>query len=159
MPDPPNASTVATEATDRADPTLPSYTASPVPGFRAGVFFVTIGVRIDCIVESRAAGAMNPVFSVLGGVGDRIASPRAVLRSDCRTGNAPLGCWPMSSSMSISERLQSCRRALLDRNQQHVLRFWDELDKTRRTALLDDIESIPWSVVDPLIATHVLSAP
>jgi len=40
-----------------------------------------------------------------------------------------------------------------------VLAFWDELSEVQRGALLDDIESIPWDVVDPLIETHVLAKP
>jgi UDP-N-acetylglucosamine/UDP-N-acetylgalactosamine diphosphorylase len=64
-----------------------------------------------------------------------------------------------TSSSSIEARYASCRAALTDRGQQHVLRWWDELGIAERDHLLSEIESIPWEIVDPLIASHVVRKP
>jgi len=48
---------------------------------------------------------------------------------------------------------------LAARGQDHVLRWWDDLDATSREHLLSEIESIPWSHLDPLIETHVRNKP
>lgn len=55
--------------------------------------------------------------------------------------------------------LDRCRQALAKRGQEHLLRWWDELDQIQRATLLMQIESIPWEVVDPLITTHIKSKP
>ncbi|MCO6437007.1 MAG: UDPGP type 1 family protein [Phycisphaerae bacterium] len=65
----------------------------------------------------------------------------------------------MASSQTFEQRYQHCRKALTDRGQDHVLRWWDDLDAPARERLLSDIESIPWELVDPLIKTHVLNRP
>ncbi len=61
--------------------------------------------------------------------------------------------------MNLEEHYQACREALTARGQGHVLRWWDELNSSRKQQLLTDVESIPWPVVDPLIRTHVLAKP
>ncbi len=43
--------------------------------------------------------------------------------------------------------------------QDHLLRFWGELDDTRRAELLSDIEAIDFARFAPLIATHVRGKP
>lgn len=50
-------------------------------------------------------------------------------------------------------------RALLDRHQDHVLRFWDELTEPQRQRLLAQIEDLDWTQLDPLIQSHVLNRP
>ena len=51
---------------------------------------------------------------------------------------------------SLDSRYKTCLATLRERNQEHVLRWWDELATGERSQLLDDIESIPWDTVDPL---------
>ncbi len=65
----------------------------------------------------------------------------------------------MSFSTNLTQRLTRCRETLAARNQQHVLRFWEELSEPQRVTLLEDVESIPWDVLDPLISSHVLVVP
>ncbi|MGD2108131.1 MAG: UDPGP type 1 family protein [Phycisphaerae bacterium] len=65
----------------------------------------------------------------------------------------------MKRSPGTHTRLKRCRRDLETRNQQHVLRFWDELSDHQRDHLLTDVESIPWDVVDPLVQSHILTRP
>lgn len=65
----------------------------------------------------------------------------------------------MASTPSIERRHKRCLAALQERDQQHVLRWWDELGPAERDHLLSEIESIPWEIVDPLIASHVLETP
>jgi len=48
---------------------------------------------------------------------------------------------------------------MLSRNQEHVLQWWPELDSTQRQQLLDDIESVPWDLVDQLVESHVRRKP
>jgi UDP-N-acetylglucosamine/UDP-N-acetylgalactosamine diphosphorylase len=60
---------------------------------------------------------------------------------------------------SLDDRLNVARQMVLPRQQDHLLRWWDELEAEAREQLLGDLESIPWTAVDPLIATHVRSAP
>ncbi len=50
----------------------------------------------------------------------------------------------------MDSRFKTCLAALRERNQEHVLRWWDELTTGERSQLLADIESIPWDTVDPL---------
>jgi UDP-N-acetylglucosamine/UDP-N-acetylgalactosamine diphosphorylase len=57
------------------------------------------------------------------------------------------------------ERYRNCLVNLRPRGQDHVLRWWDGLASGERERLLDDLESIPWDVLDKLIPTHVLSQP
>jgi UDP-N-acetylglucosamine/UDP-N-acetylgalactosamine diphosphorylase len=65
----------------------------------------------------------------------------------------------MACTPSIERRHERCLAALQERGQQHVLRWWDELGPAERDHLLSEIESIPWEIVDPLIASHVLETP
>lgn len=51
---------------------------------------------------------------------------------------------------SLDSRYKTCLAALRERNQEHVLRWWDDLTTSERSQLLTDIESIPWDTVDPL---------
>ncbi len=69
------------------------------------------------------------------------------------------GVSTMSDTEKLTTRLERYAAALTARDQRHVLRFWEGLDEPQQAALLSDIESIPWEIVDPLIASHVLRAP
>jgi len=60
---------------------------------------------------------------------------------------------------SLESRYQHCLRDLKARGQEHLLRWWADLGKSDRERLIADIESIPWTVVDGLMDTHVRSAP
>ena len=51
---------------------------------------------------------------------------------------------------SLDLRYKTCLATLRERNQEHVLRWWDDLTTGERSQLLQDIESIPWDTVDPL---------
>ena len=62
-------------------------------------------------------------------------------------------------SASIDDRWARCRDALAARGQEHVLTWWPELDDDSRSTLLDEIESIPWSTIDPLLESHVRNRP
>lgn len=61
--------------------------------------------------------------------------------------------------MSLEERYRRIEKLLTGRGQGHVLRFWDQLDVIEQDALLGDVESIPWELVDGLIQTHVRQKP
>ncbi len=65
----------------------------------------------------------------------------------------------MASTPNIERRHERCLAALRERDQQQVLRWWDELGPAERDHLLSEIESIPWEIVDPLIASHVQETP
>ncbi len=65
----------------------------------------------------------------------------------------------MTSGSALAARFESCLSALERRNQQHALRWWGELDSEGQSRLLDQVESIPWETVEPLIASHVLDRP
>ena len=51
---------------------------------------------------------------------------------------------------SLDSRYKTCLATLRERNQEHVLRWWDELATGERSQLLEDIESIPWDTVDKI---------
>lgn len=51
---------------------------------------------------------------------------------------------------SLDSRYKTCLATLRERNQEHVLRWWDDLTTGERLQLIEDIESIPWDTVDPL---------
>ena len=57
----------------------------------------------------------------------------------------------------MTDRLSSIRQTLEAHGQEHLLRFHDELDPTRREALLDQLQEIDFIAMDELIATHVHS--
>lgn len=59
----------------------------------------------------------------------------------------------------MSDRYRAALAALENRGQAHALQFWNELDEDRRRRLLDELESIPWDELAPLIQTHVLNEP
>ena len=64
-----------------------------------------------------------------------------------------------SDPESIESRYNRCLEQLAARGQDHVLRWWDDLDAAQREHLLGEIDSIPWSHLDPLIETHVRNVP
>lgn len=64
-----------------------------------------------------------------------------------------------SNAESVEFRYRRCTDQLAARGQDHVLRWWDDLDGTSREHLLTEIESIPWEHLDPLIETHIRAAP
>jgi UDP-N-acetylglucosamine/UDP-N-acetylgalactosamine diphosphorylase len=59
----------------------------------------------------------------------------------------------------LDERYRVVQAALAARRQEHVLRWWSELDAPYRARLLSQLESIPWELVDRVIPTHVLAKP
>ena len=62
--------------------------------------------------------------------------------------------------MSTAEqRYERCLVGLRARKQDHALRWWSELTSDQRDTLLGEIKAIPWSVLDPILPTHVLSKP
>ena len=65
----------------------------------------------------------------------------------------------MAAGETAETRYRQCRDTLEQCGQGHVLRWWAELDASQRSHLLDQIEAIPWDVVDPLIQSHVLRRP
>jgi len=65
----------------------------------------------------------------------------------------------MTSKPGTDKRYQNCLTIFRARGQDHVLRWWDGLASGERERLLDDLESIPWDVLDKLIPSHVLSKP
>ena len=65
----------------------------------------------------------------------------------------------MTTNAHLAERWARCTDELHGRNQDHVLGLLATLEDTEKAALLGDIEAIPWSLLDPLLATHVLSTP
>ncbi len=60
---------------------------------------------------------------------------------------------------TVDARCQACLATLKPRGQDHLLRWWDVLDRAQREQLADEIESIPWAILDPVIPTHVLARP
>ena len=52
--------------------------------------------------------------------------------------------------------LDQSRKALATHGQDHLLRWWDELDQIQQATLLKQIESIPWDVIDPLMEAGLL---
>jgi UDP-N-acetylglucosamine/UDP-N-acetylgalactosamine diphosphorylase len=58
-------------------------------------------------------------------------------------------------SESIEARAEHYRSKLPTIGQEHLLRFWDELDPEQRTALLDDLDAVDFDLVTRLIPTHV----
>jgi UDP-N-acetylglucosamine/UDP-N-acetylgalactosamine diphosphorylase len=60
---------------------------------------------------------------------------------------------------SIDARYRICREQLAARNQEHLLRWWNELSEASREHLLAEIDSIPWDQLDTLIGTHVRNKP
>ncbi len=64
-----------------------------------------------------------------------------------------------SSPDSVEFRYRKCAEQLASRGQDHVLRWWDDLGAPQREHLLSEIDSIPWSHLDPLVETHVCNRP
>ncbi len=67
--------------------------------------------------------------------------------------------WGGGYSGMMQERLATVREELAARGQAHVLRFWEELSAAEREVLLEQLEAIPWAVLDPVMETHVRGAP
>lgn len=59
----------------------------------------------------------------------------------------------------LNQRYQRATETLTPYNQQHVLRFWDQLDPSARQRLLDQIEGLNLALIESLIPTHVLAKP
>lgn len=57
----------------------------------------------------------------------------------------------------MQQRYEDALAASTMRGQEHVLRWWDELQPTQREQLLADAESIPWDVLDNAIPSHVMA--
>lgn len=65
----------------------------------------------------------------------------------------------MAENVDIPTRLKRCRAILEPMGQDHLLRWWDELDDAQRELLIGDVEAVPWSTVQPLIESHGRTAP
>ena len=65
---------------------------------------------------------------------------------------------PGSDSVTAG-RFERVRHELATRGQGHLLRWWRDLPETDRLTLLDEIESIPWPLVDGLMESHVRRSP
>lgn len=63
------------------------------------------------------------------------------------------------ASSELSVRYEQQHSLLSQRNQHHALKWWPELDNALRAMLLDDLESIDWSLIDGLIESHVRRRP
>jgi UDP-N-acetylglucosamine/UDP-N-acetylgalactosamine diphosphorylase len=61
--------------------------------------------------------------------------------------------------MSIVERETRMRELVAAHGQEHVFRFWDQLDECQRTALLAQLEEVDFPLMDRLIATWVHNEP
>jgi UDP-N-acetylglucosamine/UDP-N-acetylgalactosamine diphosphorylase len=55
----------------------------------------------------------------------------------------------------MSDRVEEIRQRLEGHGQSHLLRFWETLDRNRRTQLLDQIAGIDFIALDELIEKHV----
>lgn len=64
-----------------------------------------------------------------------------------------------TKTVSLEDRYTRTKEALQARGQGHLLRWWDELDADARAELFDEIDSIPWELVDGLVESHVLNKP
>ncbi|MGI9015132.1 MAG: UTP--glucose-1-phosphate uridylyltransferase [Phycisphaerales bacterium] len=60
---------------------------------------------------------------------------------------------------SVRRRLEDVRASLRAHQQEHILRFVDELQPGERDALLDEVEALDWEELDELIQTYVLERP
>ncbi len=60
---------------------------------------------------------------------------------------------------SLSPRYDAVKQALADVDQEHVLRFFDELDEAGRDRLLTQIEGVDWPEVARLVESHVKNKP
>lgn len=59
----------------------------------------------------------------------------------------------------LHARFDACKAVLGPRGQEHVLRWWPELDDSQKHQLLAQIEAIPWAELDPVIESHVIRKP
>jgi UDP-N-acetylglucosamine/UDP-N-acetylgalactosamine diphosphorylase len=58
----------------------------------------------------------------------------------------------------MSDRLSAIRRTLEQHDQSHLLRFYDELEPPRQSALLDEIEGVDFFALKALIEEHMQGA-
>ena len=65
----------------------------------------------------------------------------------------------MTSKSDIQARYRDALAQLQPRGQDHLFRWWEELGDADRVLLLHDVESINWTMLDGLIATHVVARP
>lgn len=63
------------------------------------------------------------------------------------------------TSPTLQQRFDSARRTLTEHGQEHLLRFYSELDAAAQDSLLKQIESQDWPLLADLIKSHVLSNP
>jgi len=61
--------------------------------------------------------------------------------------------------MDTQQRYSDARDRLEAVQQDQLLRYWDELDSAERLTLLEQIESVVWEEVAPLVESHVLQRP
>ena len=65
----------------------------------------------------------------------------------------------LTQSLNITDRFATAHRALSDVGQEHVLRFYDDLDDAGRDRLLRQVEAIDWPQIGRLVESHVRRAP
>ncbi len=58
----------------------------------------------------------------------------------------------------LQTRYEQCRTLLRSRDQEHLLRWWGELDDAGRERLLQDVESVPWPLMDALLRSLASSS-
>jgi len=61
------------------------------------------------------------------------------------------------SNVKTSDRFRNTQSLLRQRNQDHLLRWWPELTEDQREQLLADIDAIPWTQLEPVIASTVVN--
>lgn len=64
-----------------------------------------------------------------------------------------------SPPTDTQQRYNEAKDRLEAIQQGHLLRYWDELDSAERLTLLEQIESVAWEEVAPLVKSHVLRRP
>ena len=62
-------------------------------------------------------------------------------------------------AQTVRSRFEAASKILTKHNQEHLLRFADTLDKEEKLLLLQDIESLDFTLLDELVAKYVLQEP
>ena len=65
----------------------------------------------------------------------------------------------MSAQATLTDRLAAVKETLEAVGQDHLLRFYDELDEAQRACLLTQIESVKWDEIARLVQSHVQRTP
>jgi len=105
-----------------------------------------VGTVVECVLQD--------VWSF----GSRLSNAPAIWGVRHREGYRGSMSRP-SDPQSVEFLYRRCAEQLAARGQDHVLRWWDDLSGSKREHLLSEIESIPWSDLDPLVETHIRNKP